>query len=500
MFKNVAGQKILCFAWNVTTGLSKTGDGANITCKLSKDHGARNPLDNTNPTETEGGFYLFDLLQAETNTDNMAFYPVSSTENIVILCSPNSLDTMPPNFSSLNIETDGDLSKVNLCDENTDLTAHNTKLDNHITALGTHDTEIKSDLNAIGVIVTEINAKLDTDNLYCTISAPSVQLINKNTSEYRFAINVSIRDGNDELTDPDDNEVALQLEALNNEIFFLNPGGDDDTLFDDIELSTPSTESVTFVGDYFKLLKLETGRYQVFVSLKGDDLPKYDDLQATIKYKDDTNNRVYNYHIGLDVGAKSLNDYVLEFSTPSTQTMPENAGYVVSLNFSIKDRLGNLVDPDSNEVALQGLRLNAAILIDENFLFDDFSLSSPATESGTFSPSYFKAFRESTGIYILYMEVPEVYSRDDIVYTVKYKVNTVEKRYNFHMNINESVLTRLVDGKTIAEIQEIVLSMAQGNFVKSVPGEGIERLSFKDQAGSGTLWEVDVDEDGRTRL
>lgn len=85
MKKNVVGQKIRVFAFNRTTNVPVTGDAANITCKVSKDNGATTALADTNPTETEDGFYLFDLTQEETNADTLDFYPESSTLNVVVI-------------------------------------------------------------------------------------------------------------------------------------------------------------------------------------------------------------------------------------------------------------------------------------------------------------------------------------------------------------------------------------------------------------------------------
>jgi hypothetical protein len=90
--KNVASQKLKVFAFDSTTNAPKTGDAANITCKVSKDYAVSAALTDTNPTEAAdgGGYYLFDLTQAETNADVLDFFPVSSTGDIVVIpvCSP----------------------------------------------------------------------------------------------------------------------------------------------------------------------------------------------------------------------------------------------------------------------------------------------------------------------------------------------------------------------------------------------------------------------------
>lgn len=95
MKKNVAGQKVRVFAFNRTTNVPVTGDAANITCKASKDNGAATALGDVNPTETEDGYYLFDLTQAETNADTLDFYPESSTPNVQVIVTNHDRQTVP---------------------------------------------------------------------------------------------------------------------------------------------------------------------------------------------------------------------------------------------------------------------------------------------------------------------------------------------------------------------------------------------------------------------
>lgn len=87
LFKNVAGQHIHIYAYDSTTGDAKTGDANNITGYVSLD-GTANAIDDTNPTEVDAtnmpGIYAFDLAQAETNCNSIAFAFKSSTENIRI--------------------------------------------------------------------------------------------------------------------------------------------------------------------------------------------------------------------------------------------------------------------------------------------------------------------------------------------------------------------------------------------------------------------------------
>jgi len=130
MQKNVASQKIRVFAFNETDNTAVTGDAANITIKVSNDWAALAALTDVNPTETEDGYYVFDATQAETNYDNIDVYPESSTANIQVIGVPGTIVTVPANHASMGIESDGDITKVNLCANTTlvDTTTTNTDM------------------------------------------------------------------------------------------------------------------------------------------------------------------------------------------------------------------------------------------------------------------------------------------------------------------------------------------------------------------------------------
>jgi len=87
-YKNTASQKIAVFAWDTANSTEKTGDSAQITAQISKDGGATAATDDTNPTELDAtdapGIYIFDMLQAETNTDLLTLFAKSSTADIKI--------------------------------------------------------------------------------------------------------------------------------------------------------------------------------------------------------------------------------------------------------------------------------------------------------------------------------------------------------------------------------------------------------------------------------
>jgi hypothetical protein len=125
--KNTAGKWIV-FAFDITDNTAKTGDAAQITANVRIDGGAANAVDDTNPTELEDGYYIFDITAAECNGDQVLITPASSTGSIQVIGVPGSMWTSAPNYNLLGIESDGDITKVNLCANTTlvDTTTTNT--------------------------------------------------------------------------------------------------------------------------------------------------------------------------------------------------------------------------------------------------------------------------------------------------------------------------------------------------------------------------------------
>lgn len=111
MFKNVASQKVVVYAFDSTTNLPKTGDAANLTTYVNKDFAGVNVLGDTSATEVDAtnakGYYIFDLTQAETNGDCLLFSAKSTTSNIVVLAMPAVVFTTPANFTALAITAGG---------------------------------------------------------------------------------------------------------------------------------------------------------------------------------------------------------------------------------------------------------------------------------------------------------------------------------------------------------------------------------------------------------
>lgn len=118
MFKNVASQKLIVYAFDSTTNLPKTGDSANLTAYVSKDYGSVTVLGDTSATEMDStnakGYYLFDLTQAETNGDCLMFSCKSSTANIVVVAAPAVVYTVPANFTAQSIDSSGRVDVIKI--------------------------------------------------------------------------------------------------------------------------------------------------------------------------------------------------------------------------------------------------------------------------------------------------------------------------------------------------------------------------------------------------
>jgi hypothetical protein len=84
MYRNTAGT-LKVFAFDRTTNAPVTGGAAQITCRVSLDGGARAALADTNPTEMEDGYYLFDVTAAENNGTTADFFPESATANVQVI-------------------------------------------------------------------------------------------------------------------------------------------------------------------------------------------------------------------------------------------------------------------------------------------------------------------------------------------------------------------------------------------------------------------------------
>lgn len=161
MEKNKAGKWVV-FAYGSPThatlaGKPITGDAANITANVRIDGGAANAVDDTNPTELEDGYYVFDITAAESNGTNIVICPASSTAHVIVIGVPGATWTTPGNFNDLSItDTTGrvDLDSIGgtaqtANDNGLDINTLLTRLVGTIAA-GTHNAQSGDSFSRIG--------------------------------------------------------------------------------------------------------------------------------------------------------------------------------------------------------------------------------------------------------------------------------------------------------------------------------------------------------------
>ena len=204
MFKNVASQKWIVFAFDETDNTAVTGDAAQITGNLRIDGAAANAIDDTNPTELEDGYYIFDITQAETNGDYILIAPASSTGDVQVIGCPAAVFTRPPYFNALGIASDGDLTKVNTLDGHTAQTADNdTKLTaieidtgtTLPTSLATHDADIKAEFNSFAVGSAAVSKVADSATVTLGTETDTYAKTTALDSDYHIVTS----DGNDDI-------------------------------------------------------------------------------------------------------------------------------------------------------------------------------------------------------------------------------------------------------------------------------------------------------------
>lgn len=162
MQKNTAGQKLVVFAFDRTDNTAKTGDAANITANLRKDHAAAAATNDVNPTETEDGFYTFDLTQAETNADTLQGFPASTTADIQVIAVPGVIYTTPVSFADDVIQTADHTSAIATVDANVDAVLVDTgaTIPAQITALNDFNPSTDTVANVTLVATTTTNTDM----------------------------------------------------------------------------------------------------------------------------------------------------------------------------------------------------------------------------------------------------------------------------------------------------------------------------------------------------
>lgn len=144
----------------------------------------------------------------------------------------------------------------------------------------------------------------------------------------------------------------------------------------------------------------------------------------------------------------TIDDLFLHSNVPPIVTIPTTGNKVVPFTFSLTSIIGALTDPDSNELAVQTRFVNSGS--NSTALYDDEAMTTPATGSSTFSPNYYKAVKQSTGLYKLYLKVASTDIINSVVLTIQYKTATLTRQYyaQFSLITAGSESVSIIDNST----------------------------------------------------
>lgn len=257
--KNVASQKWYVFAFDDTDNSAKTGDAGQITANLRIDGAAADAVDDTNPTELEDGYYVFDLTQGETNGDYILICPASSTGDIQVIGCPMATWTTPPYFPTLSIDSNGRLDIIKVAGTTQTANDMSGDIDDILVDTGTTlddliDTEIGTIVTAVGNIETD-TAAYDTDAEYATAIWNALTNAYGGAGTYGQAVEDILVDTSITLDDFIDTEISTIVTAVGNietdtaaqdstsELRTLLTGADTPVCKDSTPLTAAETES-----------------------------------------------------------------------------------------------------------------------------------------------------------------------------------------------------------------------------------------------------------------
>ena len=166
---------MIVFAFDRTDNTPVTGDAANITANLRKDNGSAVATNDVNPTETEDGFYAFDLTQAETNADVLQGFPASVTADVQVIAVPGVIYTTPNSFGDDVIQTADHTAAIADVPTNSEFNART------LVAASYFDPAADTVANVTLVATTTTNTDMVGTNGANTVVPPSVAQFNART-------------------------------------------------------------------------------------------------------------------------------------------------------------------------------------------------------------------------------------------------------------------------------------------------------------------------------
>jgi len=184
--KNVSSQKWIVFAFDETDNTAKTGDAANITANLRIDGAAANAVDDTNPTELEDGYYIFDITNTESNGDSIVICPASTTADIQVIGCPMALWTTPPYFPTMSIDSNGRLDIIKVAGTTQTANDNGADINAILTDTADYDTDAEYAEAIWGAAVASYNDEADFGGELGGLD-PNLVLVLEDTSAFDTA-------------------------------------------------------------------------------------------------------------------------------------------------------------------------------------------------------------------------------------------------------------------------------------------------------------------------
>ena len=139
------------------------------------------------------------------------------------------------------------------------------------------------------------------------------------------------------------------------------------------------------------------------------------------------------------------NNTRLSIGVSSNTLIPETGDTKLRIKCFLKDETGNAEDPDNNELSVQ-IRANNQGVYKED-MYDDEALTTAATASTTFTPSYYKMNRLGVGSYEVWYKIPSTETADTWSLVFTYEEGTLLQNAARGISIDSSV----VGGATLAD-------------------------------------------------
>jgi hypothetical protein len=282
-------------AFDTAANEPKTGDSANISMFVRIDSGVVSGVTNA-VSEVDAvnmpGLYTLQATAAEMNGESILFNGTSTTADVII--------------DPVYIETEDVVNGV----WEDDNTARNTAGSaGKVIGDTLADTDQIQQVTPATLIATQVDVQALSNNTKARISVGDPIQI-PDTGDTIFPIDFYFFDsaGVGTPNDPDNNEVAIQIRAINAQVLKT-------ALFDDEAGTVAATASVTFSG-FWQLNRLGVGRYQTFYKLPNTETSD----QWNLKFQLEESTVLLEYPQNISI-VESLSTIELDDSTANKQVI-----------------------------------------------------------------------------------------------------------------------------------------------------------------------------------